>query len=146
MLMGPCCQIPNHHPGFLFQSLAVEIEMCFPNQSQSWDRISTWSDRNSVADAWGPGSAGNRSIKELCWKVCLHVVYPIQHGFLCLMHNVVCSLSKLASHYFSLWTPGETKSPRSAHMPQASPLEVNIYVSPYLLLSFPRKPIAIPPR
>lgn len=116
-VMGPCCQIPNHHPGYLLQSLTVEIEMYFPNQSWFWDGISTWSHRHSVGAAWGPESTQKDGVKELCWKVCLHIVYPIQCVFLCLRHDVICLLYKLTSHS-SLWTLGKTKSPSSPHMPR----------------------------
>lgn len=124
--MGPCCQIPNHHSGYLLQSHAVEIEMCFPNKADP-EMESAWL-------VWLMPDARKSSIKELCWKGCLHIVYPTQGLFLCLVRNVVCSLYKLTFH-FSLWAPCKTKSPSSPHIPQASLLEVNVSAGPYLHLN-----------
>lgn len=124
--MGPCGQIPNHHSGYLLQSHAVEIEMYFPNQSWSWDGISSWL-------VWPMPEARKGSIKELCWKVCLHIVYPIQGIFLCL-----CTMG--SAHFTNspptpLCELHAKQSPQFSTHTQASLLEVTVSTSPYLHLN-----------
>ena len=110
MLMGPCCQIPNLHPGYLLQSVTVEIEMCFPNQGWSWDGISAWSERDSVADAWGPKYTQNDGMRGFV-ETCFFTFLPssVQIALPNTPRGPLCSPSKLTSHHFSLWTPNKTK-------------------------------------
>lgn len=119
--MGPCCQIPNHHPGYLLQSLTVEIEMCFPNQSWSWDGAIVRQD--TVADAWGPDTAQNSS-ERCCWKMSPHIVYSDSHGFPYPMYNTACS--RLLSSHVLLWTPEKIKFLSSPHLPQTEVIFVRL--------------------
>lgn len=69
--MGPCCQIPDHHPGYLLQSLPHCWDWNVFSKSKltlRWNLCPHL--QRPVVDAWGPGSAQNDSAKELCWKVC----------------------------------------------------------------------------
>lgn len=76
----------------------------------------------------GTHSTWNEGIKELCWKACLHNVYPIHCGFLFLMHNVVCSFSKPTSHYSVM--SGPNKIPQSStHAPDFSARGEHLYWS-----------------
>lgn len=135
--MGPCCQIPNHHPGYLLQSLTVEIEMCFPNQS--WSRDGAMSlcivRRDSVADAWGPDTAQNSSERH-CWKMSPHIVHSNSH---CFPYPCVTlsAHSRLHTSRFLLWTPGKIKSLSSPHLPQ--PEVIFVRLTNFALLSRPSR-------
>lgn len=72
--------------------------------------------QDSVADAWGPGTAQNGS-EKLCWKMSPHIVYLNCHGFLYPTCNTVSLLSRLTSHCL-LWTLGKIKYPNSPCLSQ----------------------------
>lgn len=143
--MEPCCQIPYLHPEYLFQSFTVEIEMCFPNQGWSWDGISAWSERDSMADAWGPKSTQNDGIKRLCWKVCLHISPQFSAASFarCTMWSTPLTFQTHLPPLLSVKSR-QNKIPQFSTMSQTSLLEVN--VGPHFLLYSSRRPISIPPR
>lgn len=123
---------PNPQPSpWICAPIPYCLEMCFPNQSWSRNGISASSDRNSVADAWGRGSAQNDDIKELCRKG-----GGSSH---CLPNSLWLSLLDVQIQFVhfpnpppttSLWTPGKTKPPGLPHIsPGFSALGEHLYWS-----------------
>lgn len=141
--MGPCCQIPNLHPGYLFQSLTVEIEMCFPDQVWSCDGISTWSERDSMAEAQEPERTQNNGSKELCWQGCLHssTQFSTVPFTWCTEQSTPPTFQTHIPQCLSV-NSRQNKAPSSLLGPRLSAGGESLY---YLLLYFPRRCISTLP-